>query len=499
VSLRALAAALAVGAVACALAGPAAPAPRMWVGFQDDLGFRWGKSRGRLLDDASRARVTVIRTTVYWSQTALHRPAHPRNPFDPAYRTLSDLDELLRGAQRRGIQVLLTIWGTPDWANRGAGENRLPTRLSDLEDFTHALADRYSGRHAGYPFVGLYTVWNEPNLEQFLAPQFGQNGESLAPRLYARLYRAAAAGIRRGNPRARIGIGETSHAGKDNARPRKFQPSHSPGRFAELLARERPRLDFDAWAHHPYPDDVRQGPGQRGSWPNVTLRQVPRFERALARWFARPGLPLWLSEYGYETGRRAKGRVSYADQARFLREAFALARRDRQVELFVWFVLRDRLDVSWQGGLLERGGRRKPAFGVFAELARTVDARNPVLDVDAATPNPVIRVPATHLAYYSRAGSWVGVTYSIWSGGRLMLVAQPQVPLGVDGWLTVPVRLWPLPGRTYVVNLRAADRHGNAVTSTIELRGTGEGGPPAVATGTCGLPKDVFAGCFSPE
>ena len=71
---------------------------------------------------------------------------------------------------------MITIWGTPRWANGGNGPNVAPSRPADLTAFSRAIADRYSGRHAGYPYVGRYSIWNEPNLEIFLAPQFDRNG-----------------------------------------------------------------------------------------------------------------------------------------------------------------------------------------------------------------------------------------------------------------------------------------------------------------------------------
>ena len=107
-------------------------------------------------------------------------PPNPTDPFDPAYQ-LDDVDELARNAQQRGIELLITIWGTPAWANGGQKPNRPPTDPADLEDFAQALADRYSGRHAGYPAVRLFSAWNEPNLEQFLAPQFDEVGRSVGP------------------------------------------------------------------------------------------------------------------------------------------------------------------------------------------------------------------------------------------------------------------------------------------------------------------------------
>ena len=62
------------------------------------------------------------------------RPANAANPFDKAYR-FNDLDEFVRNTQARGMEVLITIWGTPKWANGNKTPNYLPKRLSDLTNF----------------------------------------------------------------------------------------------------------------------------------------------------------------------------------------------------------------------------------------------------------------------------------------------------------------------------------------------------------------------------
>src|SRR5262245_41118623 len=187
---------------------------RMLVGFQDDASFRWAPDRASALDAAQSANASVIRTIVTWKDAATARPVNPRDSFDPAYH-FDDLDDLVRSGQQRGIELLLSIWGTPEWANGGQTPNYPPTDAKDLEDFAYALADRYSGRHAGYPAVRLFSAWNEPNLEQFLAPQFDEGGRSVGPVLYAPLARAVYAGVKRGNPEALVAIGETSARGHD--------------------------------------------------------------------------------------------------------------------------------------------------------------------------------------------------------------------------------------------------------------------------------------------
>ena len=50
-------------------------------------------------------------------------PASATDPFDPAY-TFGDVDEFVRNAQERGVEVLITLWGTPGWANGGQKPQR---------------------------------------------------------------------------------------------------------------------------------------------------------------------------------------------------------------------------------------------------------------------------------------------------------------------------------------------------------------------------------------
>ena len=78
--------------------------------------------------------------------------------------------------------------------------------LERIHGFAAALADRYSGRHAGYPAVRLFSAWNEPNLEQFLAPQFDEAGRSVGPELYAPIARAIYDGVKQANPDAFVAV-----------------------------------------------------------------------------------------------------------------------------------------------------------------------------------------------------------------------------------------------------------------------------------------------------
>jgi hypothetical protein len=287
---------------AAALAAPTGlAAERMWIGFHDDPSFRWVSDRASRIESAADEGATVMRLLVHWNETVSRRPATASDPVDPAY-DFGDLDEAIRTAQRSDMEVVLTLVGTPRWANGGKGPNVMPRRVADFTAFAEAIASRYSGRYDGYPFVRFWTVWNEPNLQLFLKPQFDARGRSVAPRNYARLYAAGYAGIKSGNPRALVAMGETSARGTDN--PRGARPVHSPGRFVEELARANPRLRFDAWSHHPYPFTPNLKPSQKVRWPNVTLGSLPTLEAKLKTLFKRMSVPIWVTSTGTRRSRR---------------------------------------------------------------------------------------------------------------------------------------------------------------------------------------------------
>ena len=58
-------------------------------------------------------------------------------------------------------------------------------------------------------------------------------------------------------------------------------------------------------------------------------------------------------------------------QARYLTQAFAIARKNSQIELMIWFLVRDEpMLAGWQSGLMTADGRRKPSFDAFKNLPR---------------------------------------------------------------------------------------------------------------------------------
>jgi hypothetical protein len=471
--LRRVLQAVVVLAALSALAAQAALAnERMWVGFHDDPSYRWVPDRLTRIERSANDGATIVRLLVQWNLVAERRPSSPANPLDPAYK-FDDVDEAVRAAQEQGQEAMLTISGTPRWAG-GGKPNRMPRRIRDFRLFAQAIAARYSGRFEGLPFVRFWSVWNEPNLNLFLTPQFDKRGRSVAPANYAKLYAAAYAGIKAGNPPARVAIGETSARGRDRRVPG-VSDTHSPGRFAELVAKTNPRLEFDAWAHHPYPFNPNSKPGQIVKWPNVSLASLPRFVKSLNTWFKRRSIKIWVTEYGHQTQPEDSFGVSYAKQATYIRQSVGMARKMPFVGMFIWFVYEDDQGQPWQSGLYAEGGAPKGrAPSAFRATAAPLDARNGVYAFRRGTVTPLVRLFVRRYCANDPTGTPIGMTWRLHRAGRLIGVGQQSSPLLRDCTVAARLRFQrPIErSQTYTATFELNDRNGILLTRRLIIRGT---------------------------
>ena len=108
-------------------ASPAHAASGALYGVQDDawLGHGPGTLESRL-DELDRLGVDVVRFTVRWDPIATERPTAARDAQRPAYDWRTT-DAVLRGLRRHGIEPVVTLYGTPRWANGGLAPNWAPT------------------------------------------------------------------------------------------------------------------------------------------------------------------------------------------------------------------------------------------------------------------------------------------------------------------------------------------------------------------------------------
>jgi hypothetical protein len=458
------------------LAGLAAPsalaAERMWIGFHDDPSFRWVGDRKSRVQGAASSNATILRLLVQWNLVAKTRPSSPTNAFDPAYE-FDDIDEAVRAAQESDQEVILTISGTPRWANGGKNPNVMPRRIADFTSFSRAIASRYSGRFDGFPFVRFWSIWNEPNLQLFLSPQFDARGRSVAPANYAKLAAAAYSGIKAGNSRAQIAIGETSARGSD--KPTGLRPTHTPGKFAELVAKANPRLKFDAWSHHPYPFNPNSPPSQVVRWPNVSLASLPRFDASLKTWFKRRSVPIWITEYGHQTRPEDSLGVSYATQAAYIQQSISMTARFPFVNMFIWFVYQDDQGQPWESGIYTRNGSPKGSSPArFGATARPFDPRNNLLLLKRGTLTPLVNIYTRRYCVTNPTGTLVGMTWRVFRGGRLIEVGQQTAPVRADCTIAARIRIpgGVTRGTTYTATFAMNDVSGVVLNRRITIRGT---------------------------
>jgi hypothetical protein len=442
----------------------------MWIGFHDDPSFRWVGNRAARIQTAAQGNATIMRLLVQWNLAAKTQPVNATDPFDPAY-ILDDVDEAIRTAQDNDQEVILTISGTPRWANGDKSPNVMPTNISDFNAFAKAIASRYSGRFMGYPFVRFWSVWNEPNLQGFLTPQYNAAGKSVAPANYAKLAAAGYTGIKAGNPQAQVAIGETSARGTD--RPNGLRPTHTPGKFAELVAKANPNLKFDAWSHHPYPFNPNSPPTQVVKWPNVSLASLPRFDASLKTWFHRKSVPIWITEYGHQTKPPDAFGVSYATQAAYIQQSISIATSYPFVSMFIWFVFQDDQGQPWESGVYTDGGAPKGTSPTrFTTSARPLDARNGVATFRGGTVTPLVNLYTRRYCATDTTGTSIGMTWRVFRGAKLIAVGQQTSPLKLDCTISARLRFNVVKGQTYTATFALNDRSGVLLNRRLTLLGT---------------------------
>jgi hypothetical protein len=247
-------------------------------------------------------------------------------------------DRLLRALRARGLKPVVTIWGTPSWANGGKGPNVAPRRPNDFQRFVEAAAERY-------PYVTQWIMWNEPNKAQWLKPA--------SPRTYvAKIlnpgYRAVKSTIRR----AKVAGGVTG--------PRGGRGGMSPVDFIAGMRRARAKLD--AYAHHPYPVFPGDTPFVGGcKCPVLTMARLERLLRVVGAAF--PRARIWLTEYAYQTNPPDRFGVSLNLQAKYVGEAARRVYTAPKVDMLIHYLYRDEPDIArWQSGLETVSGKPKPAL-----------------------------------------------------------------------------------------------------------------------------------------
>ena len=292
------------------------------------------------------------------------QPASPRDPADPAYDWAA-IDAAVAAARARGLRLLLSIDGAPRWA-QGSG------RPSSL----YTTAWKPSARAAGYfaealarrhPEVREIQLFNEPNLDRYLAPQW-RRGKPFAPVRYRKMLNAAYAGLRRAGTGARLVTAGTAPYGDPGRGGHRIMPV----RFWRIVFRKTVR--FDILAHHPYAiDGPRRRALNRDDVAIPDMRKLTRLTRDAVRrhkLLPRARKRFWVTEMSWDSRPPDPHGVPAARHARWLADAFFVLWK-QGVDTVLWFQTRDQAPVpsyaaTNQSGVFLRDGRPKPAARAFA-------------------------------------------------------------------------------------------------------------------------------------
>ncbi|HUR85962.1 MAG TPA: hypothetical protein VMY78_11500 [Solirubrobacteraceae bacterium] len=409
-----------------------------------------------------RVRITASWSSLTRAPESDHRPEN-FDATDPAAYEQSRwraIDNAVRAVRAAGMEVLIDIgFWAPHWATSDEPGPRARTNIDpqSYADFAVAVAKRYSGGFAPaealaapppapaedeterqsilqplipfppgnepppppsaraaqaaaaperLPAVDEFVLWNEPNHQALLLPQWQPDGTTPAsPGVYRAMVRAAYPAVKAARSKVKVLIGNTSSTGG-----KRGSGAVPPLEFvrelacvdANLAPRTTPEcanftaVPGDGWAHHPYSQNERPSRvSNREKEPgDLRMADLPVLADTLNKLvdtgrLAPANRDIYLTEFGYETT-HVQGRpdVSEIQQARWLTWAEYLADRVPTVRSFAQFLLRDqppaaqRVSASnarafgeFTTGLLVSSGNDKMAArtfvaGLFAQLQR---------------------------------------------------------------------------------------------------------------------------------
>ena len=369
-----------LGALAALIAIFAAPAsaeakaPRGFYGVSTQTALEGPDWRA-----LGRGRVGSLRVELSWGSVDLLPPPSSEDFFAARPYRWSVVDPTVRKAARRGIRILPTVYGTPNWVARyqgcftqchKLGPNTIQAGIA-FAMFMRAAVVRYGpggsfwSEHPNLPYrpIRTWQIWNEQNSSDFWKPK-----PDVAA--YTNLLIAGGTAVHDADPGAQVILGgmfgEPKEAGKITMAGWDFLDAINANRQA--------RGAFDGIAIHPYGHTLHQVDATIQRW-----RRALRGAGALDE-------EIWITEIGWASGgERHPLNVGLRGQARLLDEALSYFTRHRrrynfaQVNVYSWRDAAPGADnCSWcvKSGLVRYRERRpKPSWDVFRGYTGALRAR----------------------------------------------------------------------------------------------------------------------------
>ncbi len=424
--------ALLAAVVLLVTAAPAGASTTQESTFQDDKLIVYGNRETliRTLDQLRSLGVDRIRVSLFWKLVAPYPTNNERPEFDAAdpgaYPPFAwdRYDQIIYQASLRGIGVNLNVTSpAPHWAtgtppaDRPDIDETFAPDPNEFQQFVRAAGIRYSGSYGPLPRVDYWSIWNEPNQGAWLTPQWladPRDGafHEAAPGIYRGLVDAAyKALVETGHGDDTILVGETAPKGLDvlgvtrAMKPRRFilrlyclddtaqfltgetavsQGCPTTDQGNQFVAAHQGLFRISGYAHHPY--ELTQPPSRRPVDPDFfTIANINDLSSLMRRVFGRYNqpfphnerrMPLYLTEFGYQTNPPDPLGVTRTNQAAYLNESEWLAWRNPGVRTLTQFLLVDdrpgagstrieRYGATFQSGLETVHRKRKPAYYAY--------------------------------------------------------------------------------------------------------------------------------------
>jgi hypothetical protein len=358
-----------------------ASAHGLMTGFADDVYLSpKASARAHWLGRSRQENAGILRINASWRAITKSKPTHPRSPGDPAY-DFGSLDAGLINARSRGFRVLLTVYDAPSWAE---GKNR-PGSVAPgtwkpspkaFGDFAHAIAARYSGHYVTgsatkLPRVSYFEAWNEPNLADYLTPQW-RGHKAVGPKLYRGLLNAFYRGVKSGQHGAKVVGGATAPVGDppggNHMRPITFLDNlFCLKKHCKHF--NKPKLDVLS-AHPITSPGVKAGPRAHAAIPTDTfVADFHRVRKVLHSAEKRHHIAggkhhgLWATEFWWITNPPNKHYgVSWSKQAKWINVALYLLWK-QGAQVAINFKIKDV--HAFGSGVYSTNGKAKPSARAF--------------------------------------------------------------------------------------------------------------------------------------
>jgi hypothetical protein len=440
--LTSLALALVLAGLTIPVAASANPGVMFSVMMDDDhLLYRGDQVRDEALRKMKTLGVDYVRVSVLWNVVAENAKFDRRgkkrrnfradNPRTYPKGNWDRYDRLVQAGKTLVVGIYFNVTGPgPKWAHAKAPKKQRrykrtwKPKAREYFKFVKALGKRYDGTYKDendggrvLPRVSFWSIYNEPNQQGWLTPQWQKRGSEVvpwSPVMYRELWYYGRAALDATNHRDDVVlIGETAPLGsRQHNVPSPIYPKRfirelfcidaNGHRYTGIRAKRRKcsmlkkikGFRYTAWGHHPYTKLL--APTKRDkNRDSITIANIGELSALLDQVSAKSGYGpkqslVAMTEFGYETDPPDPfSGISPALQAEYINVGDYLAYKDQRVIANTQFLLRDvepikrykktdkRRYFTYQSGLYYANGKPKPSATAYL-LPLVVTGTGPV-------------------------------------------------------------------------------------------------------------------------